>query len=262
MEEEILKNSDINNFLQKYEQNDWKIIISKLSKIGLLFLDKDKPKKDFYTFDDFDNIIIDLEQNIKDDNSNDENTKNDNLKLEDLNSIKEPDENNNEEKVKEIINDKKNNKENDINEINEEKKIETLDEKIIDKENPEKNNHIINSYKPIYSNFNKICTKNYIPNYKLSGNYSNYSNYRNNIAINNINSISKSPIYSFNRNYNNNYRNYNRNLSPNFARNNFPCLNYNYSTSSPNIINDKITDPCCNKALGYYSSYKSIKHYC
>ena len=60
MKEKILKNSDINNFLQKYEKNDLKTIILKSSKNRLLFLDKDKTKKEFYSFNDFDNVVTDL----------------------------------------------------------------------------------------------------------------------------------------------------------------------------------------------------------
>ena len=120
MEEEILKNQDINDFLQKYDQNDWNIVISKLAKIGLLSLEKDKSQKDFYTFDDFDNIISILEKNIipEDENSNNENIKSDNLNIDDLNNLKEPDDN-------EEIKDENINKENP-NE-NSEKKIETLE---------------------------------------------------------------------------------------------------------------------------------------
>jgi len=271
MEEEILKNQDINDFLQKYDQNDWNIVISKLAKIGLLSLEKDKSQKDFYTFDDFDNIISILEKNIipEDENSNNENIKSDNLNIDDLNNLKEPDDN-------EEIKDENINKENP-NE-NSEKKIETLEDKIINKDNPinEKKTEIPNSsnqnsnYYP--SNYNNNYNKNYnndynknynnnynknynnynnnfSSNYNPSGSYSNY-NYRNN---NNINSKAKSYKYTYDRNcdnYNNNY-----NIRKFNVRNNLPCLNYNYSTSSPQIKNDKETDPCCNKSRSFYNSY-------
>ena len=48
-------------------------------------------------------------------------------------------------------------------------------------------------------------------------------------------------------------RNLNKNY--NYRRNDYPCLNYNYSTSSPKIKNDKNCDPCCNKFMDYYNCY-------
>ena len=96
MKEKILKNRDINNFLQKYEKNDLKTIILKSSKNRLLFLDKDKTKKDFYSFNDFDNVVTVLKQN----------------KLKRFKFNKRT--------RWKIINNKINNKETDINEIKEE----------------------------------------------------------------------------------------------------------------------------------------------
>jgi hypothetical protein len=98
-------------------------------------------------------------------------------------------------------------------------------------------------------NYNNNYNNNFSSNYNPSGSYSNY-NYRNN---NNINSKAKSYKYTYDRNcdnYNNNY-----NIRKFNVRNNLPCLNYNYSTSSPQIKNDKETDPCCNKSRSFYNSY-------
>ena len=150
MEEEIIKNKDVNDFLQKYDQNDWNIVISKLSKIGLLSLEKDKPKKDFYTFNDFDNIIVDLEQKInQDDEIIKKKIKGNNLNIEDLNKLKEPDDNEEKEINKEELINKENLNEKPI-EITDNKPLEKLEDKIIDKETPnlEKKNDIGNSSIP------------------------------------------------------------------------------------------------------------------
>ena len=137
MEEEVLNNQDLTDFLQKYDQNDWNMVISKLSKIGLLSLEKDQPKKDFYTFDDFDNIILDLEQKIikEDEKSKNDNIKDDNLNIEDLNDLKEPDDNEEKEINKEELINKENLNEKPI-EITDNKPLEKLEDKIIDKETP------------------------------------------------------------------------------------------------------------------------------
>ena len=241
MEEEVLKEQDINDFLQKYDQNDWNFVISKLSKIGLLSLQKDKNQKDFYTFDDLDNIISILEKNIipENENSNNENIKSDNLNIDDLNNLKEPDDN---EEIK--------------------------DENMI-KENPnedsEKKNDVGNSSIPNSSPFNKYSTfKDLSSNYNPKGSYSNI-NYRNNNFNNNEYSMINPNNYKYDcNNLNNNYYNYNiqnyRLRSYNYGRNDYPCLNYNYSTSSPKIKNDKEFDPCCNKSTDFYNSYSSFRY--
>jgi hypothetical protein len=91
----LFDNNNLNNFLQKYNEKDRKNVLEKLEKIGLLFLSKNTIKKDFYTFDDLDNIISILEKNIipENENSNNENIKSDNLNIDDLNNLKEPDDN-------------------------------------------------------------------------------------------------------------------------------------------------------------------------
>ena len=257
MEEEIIKNKDVNDFLQKYDQNDWNIVISKLSKIGLLSLEKDKPKKDFYTFNDFDNIIVDLEQKInQDDEIIKKKIKGNNLNIEDLNKLKEPDDN----EEKEIIKDENTyqyNLNEKPNQINDDKEIEKPENKIANKKisNFEKNNSsLLNSNHniPKYNYNNKFSSK-----YNPKRSYSNVI-YRNN-NFNEIDSKAKSNNYTYVRNCNNlnnhnfNMRNLNKNY--NYRRNDFPCLNYNYSTSSPKIKNDKNCDPCCNKFMDYYNFY-------
>ena len=268
MEEEVLNNQDLTDFLQKYDQNDWNMVISKLSKIGLLSLEKDQPKKDFYTFDDFDNIILDLEQKIikEDEKSKNENIKDDNLNIEDLNDLKEPDDNEEKEINKEELINEENLNEKPI-EITDNKPLEKLEDKIIDKETPnlEKKNDIGNSSIPNSSPFNKYSTfKDLSSNYNPKGSYSNI-NYRNNNFNNNEYSMinPNNDKYDCN-NLNNNYYNYNiqnyRLRSYNYGRNDYPCLNYNYSTSSPKIKNDKEFDPCCNKSTDFYNSYSSFRY--
>ena len=63
MEEEVLKNQFINEFLEKYNKKDWNDIIIKVLKIGLLSIKKNIIKKDLYSLNDFDKLIQDLEKN-------------------------------------------------------------------------------------------------------------------------------------------------------------------------------------------------------
>ena len=237
MEEEILlDNNDINNFLQKYNENDRKIVLEKLEKIGLLFLNKNNnQKKDFYTLDDLDNIIHDLENNIIFNNEDNEKSN-----INELKSLKNS--NNNF----------------DNNEIYTKKRNKSFIEEIQNKPNSylEKSN-LINSYKSNYNNINSKYNSNYNPI------YSNLDNKNNNDLRN-----SKYIYNTICNNNNNRYKNYkikNYLFSKNFEKNNsFPCLNFNYSTSSPNIKNNKETDPCCNPSYSFINSYSYIrkKNYC
>ena len=62
MEEEVLKNQFINEFLNKYNKKDWNNIVVKVLNIGLLY-SKNNLKKDLFTIKDFDNLIKELENN-------------------------------------------------------------------------------------------------------------------------------------------------------------------------------------------------------
>ena len=62
MEEEVLKNQFINEFLKNYNKKDWNNIVVKVLNIGLLY-SKNNLKKDLFTMKDFDNLIKELENN-------------------------------------------------------------------------------------------------------------------------------------------------------------------------------------------------------
>jgi hypothetical protein len=126
MEEEVLKNQFINEFLEKYNKKDWNDIIIKVLKIGLLSIKKNIIKKDLYSLNDLDKLIQDLEKN----NDNEENLNDENINKNEINIIKDSN-----KEIIEKIEEKKENieeKSEGIEKENENQKEEKNDESEID----------------------------------------------------------------------------------------------------------------------------------
>ena len=52
-----MKNPSINNFLNKYDKRDWNSVLIKLCLIAIEYLKDENIRKNFYTFDDLEEIL-------------------------------------------------------------------------------------------------------------------------------------------------------------------------------------------------------------
>ena len=111
MEEEVLKNQFINEFLNKYNKKDWNNIVVKVLNIGLLY-SKNNLKKDLFTIKDFDNLIKELENN----NIESKKDLNDKLKKEKEEKLNFDDDNKENYEINEYIKKEKNKEEKNKNE--------------------------------------------------------------------------------------------------------------------------------------------------
>jgi hypothetical protein len=255
MEEEVLKNQFINEFLENYNKKDWNDIVVKVLKIGLLSIKKNIIKKNVYSLNDLDNLIKDLEKN----NDNVENKNIKNINKNEINNIKDLNEEkieNNEEEIekneekKENIEDKKENKE-------EEKKKDINNNKNGDKNkkeyelNLQYENINLNDFDLKY-NYNKIFNQ---PSSNFINSKSALNSFRNNNGkYFNIESRVYSPKYT-------DYRDEkNKNISikfnnPNFYKGkiNSSNLNYDYNKFSFKYKNQNPKkEPYFNKTLSRF----------
>ena len=166
MEEEVLKNQFINEFLKNYNKKDWNNIVVKVLNIGLLY-SKNNLKKDLFTMKDFDNLIKELENN----NIESKKDLKDNLKREKEEKLNFNDDNKENYEINEYIKKEKNKEEKNKNE----NEIELSDDTI--------NN--ISGFDLKY-NYNKIQAN--IPSKRENTNQSTLNSFRNNNKYYNLNS--------------------------------------------------------------------------
>ena len=215
MEEEVLKNQFINEFLNKYNKKDWNNIVVKVLNIGLLY-SKNNLKKDLFTIKDFDNLIKELENN----NIESKKDLNDKLKKEKEEKLNFDDDNKENYEINEYIKKEKNKEEKNKNE----NEIELSDDTI--------NN--ISGFDLKY-NYNKIKAK--IPSKKVNTRQSTLNSFRrNNNKYYNINS--DTSLSKFTERKNNLTLRINNPTNFNGRNTN---LNYDYSKYAfTNIKNEQI----------------------
>jgi hypothetical protein len=65
MEEEIINDKEISDYLDKYDISYWNILVPKLTKIGIRTLEKQVPN--IYTIDEIDNYLKEIDPNPQED---------------------------------------------------------------------------------------------------------------------------------------------------------------------------------------------------
>jgi len=286
MEEAVLNDKEISDYLDKYDISYWNYIVPRLVKIAIRDIEKNKP--DIYTIDEIDEYLKEKDPNPQIEEKDPyegmwpENSQNDNLEIKDLNSSSPQNDFSNQNK-----NDFQNN---EYSNENENKYISPIDKQYKKNlqnsyENPMKTSYnnpikstLDNSYKyndyqspiknynyPINNSYQNSIKNSYDIGYKPS-NYlmnpmNNYSN-RNNYSS--LETRARSPRYTYEcnpSNYgNNSYRNNSfRNPSFGFQRSNLPNLNYDYNNYR--LRRNNFDDDCCNKSAQFLSSYSYRPNY-
>ena len=286
MEEAVLNDKEISDYLDKYDISYWNYIVPRLVKIAIRDIEKNKP--DIYTIDEIDEYLKEKDPNPQIEEKDPyegmwpENSQNDNLEIKDLNSSSPQNDFSNQNK-----NDFQNN---EYSNENENKYISPIDNQYKKNlqnsyENPMKTSYnnpikstLDNSYKyndyqspiknynyPINNSYQNSIKNSYDIGYKPS-NYlmnpmNNYSN-RNNYSS--LETRSRSPRYTYEcnpSNYgNNSYRNNSfRNPSFGSQRSNLPNLNYDYNNYR--LRRNNFDDDCCNKSAQFLSSYSYRPNY-
>ena len=286
MEEAILNDKEISDYLDKYDISYWNYIVPRLVKIAIRDIEKNKP--DIYTIDEIDEYLKEKDPNSQIEEKDPyegmwpENSQNDNLEIKDLNSSSPQNDFSNQNK-----NDFQNN---EYSNENENKYISPIDKQYKKNlqnsyENPMKTSYnnpikstLDNSYKyndyqspiknynyPINNSYQNSIKNSYDIGYKPS-NYlmnpmNNYSN-RNNYSS--LETRARSPRYTYEcnpSNYgNNSYRNNSfRNPSFGSQRSNLPNLNYDYNNYR--LRRNNFDDDCCNKSAQFLSSYSYRPNY-
>jgi len=286
MEEAVLNDKEISDYLDKYDISYWNYIVPRLVKIAIRDIEKNKP--DIYTIDEIDEYLKEKDPNPQIEEKDPyegmwpENSQNDNLEIKDLNSSSPQNDFSNQNK-----NDFQNN---EYSNENENKYISPIDNQYKKNlqnsyENPMKTSYnnpikstLDNSYKyndyqspiknynyPINNSYQNSIKNSYDIGYKPS-NYlmnpmNNYSN-RNNYSS--LETRARSPRYTYEcnpSNYgNNSYRNNSfRNPSFGFQRSNLPNLNFDYNNYR--LRRNNFDDDCCNKSAQFLSSYSYRPNY-
>jgi len=286
MEEAVLNDKEISDYLDKYDISYWNYIVPRLVKIAIRDIEKNKP--DIYTIDEIDEYLKEKDPNPQIEEKDPyegmwpENSQNDNLEIKDLNSSSPQNDFSNQNK-----NDFQNN---EYSNENENKYISPIDNQYKKNlqnsyENPMKTSYnnpikstLDNSYKyndyqspiknynyPINNSYQNSIKNSYDIGYKPS-NYlmnpmNNYSN-RNNYSS--LETRARSPRYTYEcnpSNYgNNSYRNNSfRNPSFGSQRSNLPNLNYDYNNYR--LRRNNFDDDCCNKSAQFLSSYSYRPNY-
>ena len=286
MEEAVLNDKEISDYLDKYDISYWNYIVPRLVKIAIRDIEKNKP--DIYTIDEIDEYLKEKDSNPQIEEKDPyegmwpENSQNDNLEIKDLNSSSPQNDFSNQNK-----NDFQNN---EYSNENENKYISPIDKQYKKNlqnsyENPMKTSYnnpikstLDNSYKyndyqspiknynyPINNSYQNSIKNSYDIGYKPS-NYlmnpmNNYSN-RNNYSS--LETRARSPRYTYEcnpSNYgNNSYRNNSfRNPSFGSQRSNLPNLNYDYNNYR--LRRNNFDDDCCNKSAQFLSSYSYRPNY-
>jgi hypothetical protein len=286
MEEAVLNDKEISDYLDKYDISYWNYIVPRLVKIAIRDIEKNKP--DIYTIDEIDEYLKEKDPNPQIEEKDPyegmwpENSQNDNLEIKDLNSSSPQNDFSNQNK-----NDFQNN---EYSNENENKYISPIDKQYKKNlqnsyENPMKTSYnnpikstLDNSYKyndyqspiknynyPINNSYQNSIKNSYDIGYKPS-NYlmnpmNNYSN-RNNYSS--LETRARSPRYTYEcnpSNYgNNSYRNNSfRNPSFGSQRSNLPNLNYDYNNYR--LRRNNFDDDCCNKSAQFLSSYSYRPNY-
>ena len=286
MEEAVLNDKEISDYLDKYDISYWNYIVPRLVKIAIRDIEKNKP--DIYTIDEIDEYLKEKDPNSQIEEKDPyegmwpENSQNDNLEIKDLNSSSPQNDFSNQNK-----NDFQNN---EYSNENENKYISPIDNQYKKNlqnsyENPMKTSYnnpikstLDNSYKyndyqspiknynyPINNSYQNSIKNSYDIGYKPS-NYlmnpmNNYSN-RNNYSS--LETRARSPRYTYEcnpSNYgNNSYRNNSfRNPSFGSQRSNLPNLNYDYNNYR--LRRNNFDDDCCNKSAQFLSSYSYRPNY-
>ena len=286
MEEAVLNDKEISDYLDKYDISYWNYIVPRLVKIAIRDIEKNKP--DIYTIDEIDEYLKEKDPNSQIEEKDPyegmwpENSQNDNLEIKDLNSSSPQNDFSNQNK-----NDFQNN---EYSNENENKYISPIDKQYKKNlqnsyENPMKTSYnnpikstLDNSYKyndyqspiknynyPINNSYQNSIKNSYDIGYKPS-NYlmnpmNNYSN-RNNYSS--LETRARSPRYTYEcnpSNYgNNSYRNNSfRNPSFGSQRSNLPNLNFDYNNYR--LRRNNFDDDCCNKSAQFLSSYSYRPNY-
>jgi hypothetical protein len=286
MEEAVLNDKEISDYLDKYDISYWNYIVPRLVKIAIRDIEKNKP--DIYTIDEIDEYLKEKDPNPQIEEKDPyegmwpENSQNDNLEIKDLNSSSPQNDFSNQNK-----NDFQNN---EYSNENENKYISPIDKQYKKNlqnsyENPMKTSYnnpikstLDNSYKyndyqspiknynyPINNSYQNSIKNSYDIGYKPS-NYlmnpmNNYSN-RNNYSS--LETRARSPRYTYEcnpSNYgNNSYRNNSfRNPSFGSQRSNLPNLNFDYNNYR--LRRNNFDDDCCNKSAQFLSSYSYRPNY-
>lgn len=286
MEEAILNDKEISDYLDKYDISYWNYIVPRLAKIGIRDIEKDNP--DIYTIDEIDDYLKEKDPNPQPEEKDPyegmwpDNSQNDNLQVKDLNSSSPQNDFSDNQNKNDIQN-------NQFSNQNENKYISPLQNSYQNNlqnsyENPMKTSYdnpikttLDNSYKynnyqsPIknynysinsYQNLNKNSYDiGYKPSNYLMNPMNNYSN-RNNYSS--LETRARSPRYTYEcnpSNYgNNSYRNNSfRNPSFGSQRSNLPNLNYDYNNYR--LRRNNFDDDCCNKSAQFLSSYSYRPNY-
>jgi hypothetical protein len=286
MEEAVLNDKEISDYLDKYDISYWNYIVPRLVKIAIRDIEKNKP--DIYTIDEIDEYLKEKDPNPQIEEKDPyegmwpENSQNDNLEIKDLNSSSPQNDFSNQNK-----NDFQNN---EYSNENENKYISPIDKQYKKNlqnsyENPMNTSYnnpikstLDNSYKyndyqspiknynhPINNSYQNSIKNSYDIGYKPS-NYlmnpmNNYSN-RNNYSS--LETRARSPRYTYEcnpSNYgNNSYRNNSfRNPSFGSQRSNLPNLNYDYNNYR--LRRNNFDDDCCNKSAQFLSTYTYRPNY-
>ena len=288
MEEAILNDKEISDYLDKYDISYWNYIVPRLAKIGIRDIEKDNP--DIYTIDEIDDYLKEKDPNPQPEEKDPyegmwpDNSQNDNLQVKDLNSSSPQNDFSDNQNKNDIQN-------NQFSNQNENKYISPLQNSYQNNlqnsyENPMKTSYdnpikttLDNSYKynnyqspiknynyPInnYQNLNKNSYDiGYKPSNYLMNPMNNYSN-RNNYST--LETRARSPRYTYEcnpnnyGNYSSSYRNNNsfRNPSSNYQRRNLPNLNFDYDNYNFNRKYN-FDDDCCNKSAQFLNSYSSYR---
>lgn len=286
MEEAVLNDKEISDYLDKYDISYWNYIVPRLVKIAIRDIEKNKP--DIYTIDEIDEYLKEKDPNPQIEEKDPyegmwpENSQNDNLEIKDLNSSSPQNDFS--------IQNKNDFQNNEYSNENENKYISPIDKQYKKNlqnsyENPMKTSYnnpikstLDNSYKyndyqspiknynyPINNSYQNSIKNSYDIGYKPS-NYlmnpmNNYSN-RNNYSS--LETRARSPRYTYEcnpSNYgNNSYRNNSfRNPSFGSQRSNLPNLNYDYNNYR--LRRNNFDDDCCNKSAQFLSSYSYRPNY-
>ena len=275
MEEEVLNDKEISDYLDKYDISYWSTLVPKLTKIGIRTLEKKDPN--IYTIDEIDNYLKEIDPNPQEEEKDpyegmwpeyNEEEKNLNSQNEDIsNSQKIYDTENSQ-----IPNPMQNSYENP----NQNSYQNPMQNSYQDPMQNSYQNPMRTSYDQINTNYESPMKKYEIP--KMN-NYDNKMNNYNNIMKNYQNPIRNNfdykPLnnYSFNQNFLYSSRNncssleirassprYTYECKPNTfrsARNNLPVLNYDYNNFKPN--NRFNYDDCCNKSSQFRNSNYSYR---